>query len=409
MSTKYCLLLSMVILSFSARSQSSDDLNFRYKEISLPELMKKKQKGDKNMLILDVRTRGEYNDTLSRGKALNIGHIKGAINIPLQELQQNPEAIKQLDPYKDKDIYVICSHSYRSRVISKLLLERNFANITNVQGGMSEWYRNYDELKPYRSEYENKISYKNISPSEVFTKMKRNEPIVFIGLNSPPRFYYDSVNVDIYSHFIDLKNIEYFNAKDSSAVLVKAKSAAGKPVVIFNTIGGGAGEMAEWLATAGVPNVNYLVGSLYGLYEYVINFQPDEPEGKYFTEHSLIHFLSAPSLCRALEKPNKIQLVDIQHDTLFAKATTGTKLTYSHLKAAVNFPYYKSADEFAKQFPDKSKKYVLIPHQGFIGMQLADALLAKGYKLGWLMGGNERWEWYTNNTAEFPCKEYLNN
>ncbi len=51
-----------------------------YKEVSLPELMKMKKSGDPRMVIIDVRTRGEYGDT-SQNKAGNIGHIKGAINM----------------------------------------------------------------------------------------------------------------------------------------------------------------------------------------------------------------------------------------------------------------------------------------------------------------------------------------
>ena len=76
------------------------------------------------MVIVDVRSKGEYYDTVSRGKQSNIGHIKGAINITLQDLQQNPDAVKQLDAYKDKDIYLICSHSYRSRVCIKDIIEQ---------------------------------------------------------------------------------------------------------------------------------------------------------------------------------------------------------------------------------------------------------------------------------------------
>src|SRR5690348_3168573 len=94
-----------------------------YNEITLPELMKKKQKGDPNMIIVDVRTRGEYHDTVSRGKQSNIGRIKGAINIPVQDFQQKTaETVKQLEAYKDKEIYLICSHSYRSRTASRVLL-----------------------------------------------------------------------------------------------------------------------------------------------------------------------------------------------------------------------------------------------------------------------------------------------
>jgi rhodanese-related sulfurtransferase len=136
----------LLSLSYLKAQTTTDDLNFAYKEITLPHLMQKVQQGQKNFVILDVRTKGEYFDTVSGARHLNLGHIKSAINIPLQDLQQKPEALKELEQYKDKEIYVICSHSYRSRTISKLLLQNNFSNIINVQGGMSEWFRNYDEL-----------------------------------------------------------------------------------------------------------------------------------------------------------------------------------------------------------------------------------------------------------------------
>src|SRR5689334_15983283 len=132
------LLCSLFAVTLIANSQ------VMYKEITLPELMKKKKQGDANMVIVDVRTKGEYNDTLSRGNQSNIGHIKGAINVTLQDLQQNPDAVKQLDQYKDKDIYLICSHSYRSRSASRILLNNGFTHVNNVQGGMTEWYRRYD-------------------------------------------------------------------------------------------------------------------------------------------------------------------------------------------------------------------------------------------------------------------------
>ena len=72
-----------------------------YTEISLPELMKKKQQNP-NMIIVDVRTNGEYYDSSSDYKQGNIGRLKGTLHIELQELQQNPEAIKQLEAIKTK-------------------------------------------------------------------------------------------------------------------------------------------------------------------------------------------------------------------------------------------------------------------------------------------------------------------
>src|SRR5258708_34102495 len=101
-------LLSCLALSAAAIAQNT------YTEVSLPELMKKKQH-DPNIVIVDVRSNGEYYDSSSNYKQGNIGRIKGTKHIEVQELDQNPEAIKQLDAYKDKDIYLICSHSNRSR------------------------------------------------------------------------------------------------------------------------------------------------------------------------------------------------------------------------------------------------------------------------------------------------------
>ena len=405
---KFRLLLLCLLPVCVIQAQSPDDLNFRYAEITLPKLMQKMEKGEKDFIILDVRTKGEYHDTLSTAKHLNIGHIKGAINIPLQDLQRKPEALQQLDPYKDKEIYVICSQSYRSRIISKLLLEKNFKNITNVKGGMSEWYRNYDEMKPFASSfYENKIGYKNISPSQLYNQLKNNDPVLFIGFKNAPRNWFDSVVVSFYQHFPDLKNAEYFTSADSAAVLSKAKKASGKNIVVFNTIGMGAGEMANWLTQNGITNVHYLVGNLPGFYEYMVNYQPTEKKAKYFSSKNKIQFYSGLNLCRSLEQEKSLQLIDLRHDTIFTKPTVGTKLTYHHLRGAINFPYYRSVDEFVKQFPDKNKEYVLLPHQGYVGMELTDALLNKGYKIGWLIGGNERWEWYTNNMETFSCSNFL--
>ena len=158
---KYFLLLLCCLVCIATMITAQNN----YHEMTLPGLMQKKQQGDNNILIVDVRTKGEYHDTLSKGKQSNIGRIKDAMNIELREFQQNPEAvIKQLEPYKDKEIYLICSHSYRSRSASNILLKNGFTNISNVQGGMTEWFRRYDELAPYRSQfYETKNSYSNIS------------------------------------------------------------------------------------------------------------------------------------------------------------------------------------------------------------------------------------------------------
>ena len=394
------IFLVLLLTAGLARAQNN------YKEISLPALMKKTQQGTPDYIILDVRTSGEYVDTVTGGKHIGIGRIKNAINISLQDLLQKPETIQQLEKYKQEDVYVICSHSYRSRRISNLLLQNGFSNVTNVQGGMSEWYRNYDELKPFAaSMYENNIAYHNMAPSQLFQKLASKQAVMLIGFNNPPRFFFDSLVAPLYTYFPDIKNTSYFRQADTSQILEKVRSSNGKPIVLFNIVGGGAADISEWLVQKGFTNVYNLVGGLSGFYEYLVNYQPSAARDKYLLTKSKIRFYTPLSFCN--EDPKNIQWIDLRHDTTFNQITNGTKLDYKTLKGAANFPFYKTADEFSQQFPDKNKLYMILPEQGYSGIELVDALLKKGYSIGWLMGGIERWEWYTNNIEAFNCKDYL--
>ena len=232
-------MLAALIFSFTLHAQHT------YKEVSLPQLMEITKKGDKGYIILDVRSPGEYVDTVPGGKRVGIGRIKTAINIPIQDLLQKPEAIAQLEKYKNEDIYVICSHSYRSRRISNLLLEKGFAHVNNVKGGMSEWYRNYDVLQPYAAGiYENNISYHNIAPAQLFRKLKAKEQVELIGFRSAPKFSFDSMVAPLYLIYPDFKNVTYYQPTDTLALLEKLKGNYDKTVVLFNTIGGGATDIA---------------------------------------------------------------------------------------------------------------------------------------------------------------------
>jgi rhodanese-related sulfurtransferase len=393
------LLLSLLATVLLSSAQNN------YKEVTLPQLMQKAKQTDKGYIILDVRTPGEYVDTNQNGKHIGIGRIKTAINVPLQDLLQKPETIKQLEKYKNEDIYVLCSHSYRSRRISNLLLENGFTSVNNVQGGMSEWYRNYQELEPYMtSMYENNIAYNNMAPAQLFKKLQAKESIEIIGFKNPPRFFFDSLMAPIYPVFPEIRNVQYHSPADSLQILEKVKAANGKTFVFFNTIGGGASETADWLAQKGLTNVHVLIGNLTGFFEYMANYQATSFD-KVLSTKSIIQFFTPLSFCKST--PKNVQWVDLRHDTTFNQVTKGTKLDYKMLKGSINFPFYKTTDDFAKQFTDKKKLYLLIPQDGYKGMELAIELAKMGYKMGWLFGGIERWEWYTNNIPEFSCKDYL--
>lgn len=74
-------------------------------------------------LILDVRTKGEYKG----------GHIKGSVNIPLDELKNNLQRISD----KNKIIITCCASGGRSGSACSILKSLGYTNVTNGGGWMS--------------------------------------------------------------------------------------------------------------------------------------------------------------------------------------------------------------------------------------------------------------------------------
>lgn len=91
-----------------------------------------KEKGNENVIIIDVRTAAEFNGTAPE----KFGRLAGAINFPVQQLEIN---IAAFEKYKSKNIIVYCSHSHRSPRAAYILMQHGFTNVTNMQYGMSEW------------------------------------------------------------------------------------------------------------------------------------------------------------------------------------------------------------------------------------------------------------------------------
>jgi hydroxyacylglutathione hydrolase len=87
---------------------------------------------NKNMVVLDVRKDGEFED----------GHIKNAMHIPLSDLK---EALASLD--KSQHYYVHCAGGYRSMIAGSMMKANGFTDVTNVYGGYSAIKNTGIELK----------------------------------------------------------------------------------------------------------------------------------------------------------------------------------------------------------------------------------------------------------------------
>ncbi len=72
------------------------------------------------IFLLDVRTEAEF----------SFGTIKGAVNIPLDELRERISEIPH-----DKEIYVFCAVGLRGYLALKILTSRGYKNVKNLTGG----------------------------------------------------------------------------------------------------------------------------------------------------------------------------------------------------------------------------------------------------------------------------------
>ncbi|MGL5642620.1 MAG: rhodanese-like domain-containing protein [Paraclostridium sp.] len=92
----------------------------KYTNINNEELQRI-TKLNKNALILDVRSPGEFRNN----------HIPKAKNIPVQELSTKLESLSE---YKDDEIIVYCASGGRSASAANILYKSGFNNIYNLGG-----------------------------------------------------------------------------------------------------------------------------------------------------------------------------------------------------------------------------------------------------------------------------------
>ncbi len=99
-------------------------------EISVSEAYTKYQNG---AFFLDVRTQEEWNEF----------HAPNATLIPLDQL---PARLNELP--KDKEIVVVCRSGNRSQQGRNILLNAGFAQVTSMQGGLTDWRASGYPIEP---------------------------------------------------------------------------------------------------------------------------------------------------------------------------------------------------------------------------------------------------------------------
>lgn len=119
-------MLALMLFYSAGCAQEKDMDSSKTRDITVEQL-KEKMKTDSSLVVLDVRTPEELKGPL--------GKIDGAVNIPVDQLEERIGEVKKL---KDKDIAVICRSGHRSK-IAQGILDKHGIKALNVLGGMTEY------------------------------------------------------------------------------------------------------------------------------------------------------------------------------------------------------------------------------------------------------------------------------
>lgn len=312
--------------------------NRAYKTIDWDAFLNK-LKSNPNLVFFDIRTAGERHDT-SKYSANNQGRIKGALQTDYFDFNTYyPEYLK----HKDDTIYLYCSHSMRSRRLSKRLADSSFTKVVNVNGGIS--YLNLHGVKRYplkKEFYETNNRYKLLSSLELKSKLKdRKVQVLDIRSDS---VYYGISKSEADNRIGFIEGVTHLPAaqllKDATTVLDKKKS-----VLLIDNWCDESPAVANQLIAMGFTDVSVL---LFGLDD-LIDRIPTAQRPFLKTRYSII----LPDELLTLKQQRDVYIIDIRTTSEYTSTDTLAWKNVGRLKEARNIPLSEFTKDIFAQLQDK--------------------------------------------------------
>jgi rhodanese-related sulfurtransferase len=389
---KIPVLLCLTLVGASVLAQYKND-NVLYKTVYTQDLCNElnKQPGH---LLLDVRTPGEYADTSMMG--MNIGSFKNAVNIEVRELGNR---IAEISAYKDKPVFVYCSHSQRSRRASKMLADSGFTHVFNINGGMTGVRQLpvtgneclYDKLTSANT-------YNIISPVELCNKISSSANIFLLDVRDDSAFKHISTDAKVNS-FGYFKNSTHIPLSNLEADLSRVPT--GKEIIIIDLYGDKAADAAELLKRKNYKNVSVLLEGI----DRVIS-----------TDRRTLTCLPAAYVSNLPYKIINAQelkpFMETTKDFLFLDARTKEEFTnrhknywqnIGHLKNAVNIPAAEMESQWQTIEAYKTRPVIVyVFGNGVLAHETANTLVKKGFtNVMVLQGGIFNIGWTAANVKGF--------
>lgn len=384
MLSKFCLPVFLVI-TIAANGQFKND-NVLYKTVDPADLCATLDK-NKGYILLDVRSPGEFADT-SQFTSYNLGHLKGARNINISELGKRLSEIKE---YKDRPVFVYCSHSQRSRRANKMLADSGFTNLFNINGGMTAiHYSNVKGNGCLKTLVETSNLYNIISANELCQKQSMSDNAVFL-LDVRPDSAYRHISRDVKENAMGIiqgsVNIPLADLSGKLSKLPKGE----QEIVVTDIYGDEAAKAAVLLKQNGHSNVSMLVE---GVDRILYTDATDFPckNGLYVSPLSY-EIITVSEFGRYATEKNNFILLDVRTTDEYTNKHKDNWRNTGHINGAINIP----VTEINKRYTELDKKKEILLYAFGSGKEVfeaANALQKQGFnKLKVIYGGvfNMRW------------------
>lgn len=387
---KYIFLLPFLL--FITRIAMAQALPFKndslYNTIYARELCTFMQKHP-DAVVLDVRTPGEFSDT-SRFATLNHGHLKGAMNLNIEDIRKDSTL---LEPYKNKTIVVYCSHSQRSRRLSKFMTDNGFQHFYNLNGGMSSLNQLTEKEFPCKKEWiVSSLPYKNLSFFETAELLRNNNNLLIIDVR--PTSQYNSADTSLSENIGRIKgaiSIPFDNFRDHLEELSKYKQ---KPILVYGQSGDGNPARAAMILTEnGFSKVSHLLGGINGF----VSSLEDRSCIENATPYRL---LNAERSLKLLKSSKDLIIYDTRPDEEFSNQVKGATAyrNLGHMKNAVHMQTLR-----LQILPADKSKAILVYGNNQEAFRIARQLTDQGYKQVSLLSSFYEFVWSGFNVE--TCKE----
>jgi rhodanese-related sulfurtransferase len=322
------ILAVLLLITATANAQFKAD-NVKYTTV-FPEELCKTLMANRGYTLLDVRSQGEYDDT-STSAGLNIGRVKNSVHIDIREL---PKRWQELSAYKDKPLFIYCSHSQRSRRASRLLADSGFTKLYNINGGLTDFYNQGIESSPCAGlEIVTSVPYKILSSKELNAKVKQGQSYYIIDLRSDSIFRGISTEkTKSEGRFNDAVNMPFEQLKTASRITVP-----GKPILLVDEYGDESPKAAKLFIEKGYTDVSILFEGMDGWVDYTTNAS-DKPAVKW-TRNISYTLLPADDFNEMVAGKKEFTLIDVRTKDEFNNASKNYWQNVGQIKGAMNIPF----------------------------------------------------------------------